>query len=1279
MNNSKSLRRHPVISALLALMGTVMALSLFIGSAYAQDPDFDNIDDPLMGEYELNTVDDLLISRTKPLNSNTQSDVLNYILETENETISSQSVLEVDTPTCLLPFTAGRQPQQTRIGRFFALGYDVIITLSPYGANATGSNCSASNGEPNMALYIQSTISPVNIPTAFSLSAINTALAKADFNRDGLDDLFIMSNSEVVAATAKDVTNINDGMKIGPATALPSTEYESLFTDPTTGDFNHDGLMDVAWIDQGFTVRFATVCPGAVQNTICSDAAELQILLDPQQSQANPIVRPPNSNGPIVPVGGRFDVAVEGDGLVLVYATDDTPNNTTVRARWYQFTSDWAIAAGSPVDEVAGTMPAPGPSNILAEAGRLDWFGPNEQVIFAASGADAANCTNSTRRYLITGVVTFEDKTISAKTSQKSQGSCVQGSATWLNGLAMGHFATLPENPAGNSDYNQQYAVLLDDGSVTIYSVEAPTDYTPKQGAVVTLESSLGLNERRTIDPQDTNWLVAGDLRGRSDRVSAPTIARVSQHMDPSVILGHPPMHVDFILPDESTAVMTATVNFGVVPNTYYSQYNTATQNSNQSSNTNTTSNSFGYSESASEKFKVKIPFISSLSGSFTQAWAQQTTRTRATNNYTYSSQSFDSSTNTGFGDQVWFTTYDFNIYYYPVLGQTVCPSDQPNCTPSEEEPLYVQYSGPSNTESISISGPRAEWYQPVHEPGQVFSYPSSYAQLQDRHEGLLLLSKPPAGYFTDDSPNSAFADWATSSITETTTGSVRTHSFKTDNSITVGPPKLEQLAGSGVQVSGSFGYNSSSSASSLNVTQATIGSSTGVKIFKPRSFRQPGLYQYLVEPYIFGLTVPTGTVQSIPMSATLQTTGPIHTAFIANPLYTYSGSWWAGSPYNQHIDIALNHPQRWAKTSGSNVNIQGALNCLQAGTSTVNCVTLNDPEPDDLWNSEFYQMRGLFVTVDEADGPQRATGDVGDEIVLQARVYNYSLKEMASTSKVHVRFYRQEIDGTVPVNGTNVLIAEETLDPLPPFSTDTSPDGQNWAVALTSFEATADMADKYFIFWVVVWAEDESGQLVQELPYHGLSAIPGTLNAIGDVPLEEVTVTGSNGDPKTTSFSNNVGYLHQPFYIGSQQTASESDGAPRAQLGELRIDDMMVVRSEGATGPIAPEERLLIMADVTSLSGATEGASILFYEGKVDQAPTAYDVEVIPHIRGDSSFRVSIPYRPISCGTKELVIIARGSSVIRAEATTSIEVPCVVPQWYMPLIVQQDDTLSRE
>ena len=59
--------------------GTIIAVfvALLIGATplLAQDagPDFKAIYEPLNGEYELYTVDDLVISRTKPTNNNTGS------------------------------------------------------------------------------------------------------------------------------------------------------------------------------------------------------------------------------------------------------------------------------------------------------------------------------------------------------------------------------------------------------------------------------------------------------------------------------------------------------------------------------------------------------------------------------------------------------------------------------------------------------------------------------------------------------------------------------------------------------------------------------------------------------------------------------------------------------------------------------------------------------------------------------------------------------------------------------------------------------------------------------------------------------------------------------------------------------------------------------------------------------------------------------------------------------------------------------------------------------
>jgi hypothetical protein len=68
----------------------------------------------------------------------------------------------------------------------------------------------------------------------------------------------------------------------------------------------------------------------------------------------------------------------------------------------------------------------------------------------------------------------------------------------------------------------------------------------------------------------------------------------------------------------------------------------------------------------------------------------------------------------------------------YPIIGRTVCPAGQPNCQPSQKVPATIQFSAPDMIDNPPVqSGPGLEWYQPPWEPGNVFSYPANFSQLQ--------------------------------------------------------------------------------------------------------------------------------------------------------------------------------------------------------------------------------------------------------------------------------------------------------------------------------------------------------------------------------------------------------------------------------------------------------------------------------------------------------------------------------------------------------------------
>src|SRR6202034_1350812 len=70
------------------------------------------------------------------------------------------------------------------------------------------------------------------------------------------------------------------------------------------------------------------------------------------------------------------------------------------------------------------------------------------------------------------------------------------------------------------------------------------------------------------------------------------------------------------------------------------------------------------------------------------------------------------------------------NIYYYPVLGNKVCPQGTNSCDTGEMEQQFFQYSAPDSIIRADVDGTTQEWYQPVQEPGNIFSYPWKLEQI---------------------------------------------------------------------------------------------------------------------------------------------------------------------------------------------------------------------------------------------------------------------------------------------------------------------------------------------------------------------------------------------------------------------------------------------------------------------------------------------------------------------------------------------------------------------
>ena len=268
----------------------------------------------------------------------------------------------------------------------------------------------------------------------------------------------------------------------------------------------------------------------------------------------------------------------------------------------------------------------------------------------------------------------------------------------------------------------------------------------------------------------------------------------------------------------------------------------------------------------------------------------------------------------------------------------------------------------------------------------------------------------------------------------------------------------------------------------------------------------------------------------------------------------------------------------------------------------------------------------------------------------------------MPADAKIQVRFYRQEIQGTTPT-GDSVLIDQVAIDPLPGFNSSNSPDTPNWTTATANLDTSA-LGNTYQIFWVLVWVEDGSGNMIQELNGHGLSAKPGALTGIGDVPLEKVTVGGAQ-----KTFSNNVGYLHRKFYIAPEATAASSLDEPTLVIENVKVT------------PSSVDGRLIVAADILAQGAPAEAVHVRIYpdaqtwfssqEDPTLSRPRAVDVEMLPFIRADESDRLEVPYRPQRCGTQELLVAASvGADSEMTTATATVDNgPC---SFYLPLFLQQ-------
>jgi hypothetical protein len=1207
-----------IIAGFRVVAATALIAILFAQPAIAQlnpcvpgQSCFTDVTDILNGQRHLLRTDDLLIG------GQFGAVFAGAILDTTNSTVttSAASSLTGNNNGCV-DFTPTFRTAAS--ARMFNLNHDVTMSVACWG------------GFPyTLALYFDpdpDLPKPLFVNTNFgdrqddNFQLFSTV---ADFTGDGYDDVALVgmtANADhfvpsAVVLTAVDPNAPSKGVRAGNPNFFDFPSVEPL--SAVAGDFTGQGHPVIAILGRndnsgnpgGLGIQFYTV-----------DPVTLEIGL-PTNGLANTFtLNLPEGNGFVAAaslVVGRFGNTTH-DQLALVYSVP----RGTAKIVTIDFDSD-----GNPTQQaVLDTGVATGDTPLLVmRAGHFDWSGAFDQ---AAVLVEPSPRSSSSRIQLFGFDASLNPTPGPAFTT--TAGFCLQD-------LAAGNFDRTQANPspppANERNPNLQLALLASDCassvSVSLLNVDPANNFAISAASNFSLPASLV--------PGRLNYaaLVATDSQGRSLRLGAPAKVVIDHRSQPSVVLGVPPMHVDFIVPARQT--MSQVFSVSAIPDGYFTQYQTDQSSSNQSSSKNTTSWSAGASESLAGKLTVGIPDVDTVTFkekvSAQQAWKGNSESVHGTT----TSMQFNVSQQTGFSDQLWYTDSRINLYIYPVIGQTGCPQAIPGCSDDQKVPLTVQFSGVDAVSNDTVPGNTTEWYQPPWEPGNALSYPGNFQQLLVIQPDLDQLSQNNT-FTTDQSTFLERTTWSKDSSKSLSTSFDQNYSFNNTLSVSTNTNGIGVSGGVKfkLDLSGSFSF------SDLHTSVTTLGNSTGIGVQKPGTFANPPDYQYSVTPFIFGQQRPTSVVNDIPLSTDVTTFGVLQTAFVVDPLSGGAGGWWKQA-YTVAPDVALNHPTRWSVRLTNRPNPgDGTCLTINAGSSDTDCVSLSPADANDPWLSDFHSMRGLFISDAQAGGkgPQLETATAGDQLLLQARVYNYSLKPMPAGTTVHTRFYgtRWNNNDNTAI-GSSFLIGESVTGPIPAFNTDTT--NLNWQlVAIPKPFDTTNFADQYLAFWVVVWMEDVAGNLVGELPGHGLTAVPGELKSFADVaPFEQ-------------TYDNNVGFYKSAFYVFPKPSelpvAKKKPGSakpgPAFEMASPTVSAHKIERGE----------RIVVDSSlVTGDQPIDGGTTVRFYDGDPRKGGKAFDLERIPYLRASDRYRVNVPFTPNECGPHHLFVAAsRGTAyetIVRA------------------------------
>jgi hypothetical protein len=1175
------------------------------------------------------------------------------------------------------------------IGRFFNTPEDTIVQTPANFGDPNSFNILSLNGSAGTYQFGFTQGLPYGTnATTTSISAV------ADFDGDGYEDLLqiysdyanqFAGNGRGRILTAHDVNQPNAGFTVGPESSL-GFPYGA--RSVAVGDFNGDGKPEVAvlFIDNNND-------PNISIYTV--DPRSLNIQLAQNVTYGDPI-QYADVYAPMQLVAGTF---IPGIGQQLVMATQELSSGSTMKLRVFTFphpdTPLLPFEAGSIVTEHVSKM--------KLAAGRFDWSSPVDSLAVMLTNVDNGNSTS------VIDIVNVDPSTMTPTIAggvnvPKDLFDTTNANYVALD-IAVGNFDNTkfvppPQTDGGimdggitsqQRDPNLQLAIATGYCQGTnvqqsqfqvkdlfIYDVD-PATTGP---SVMAKRSSLAIKTSDGSSGKVTRMaLSAADLHGRSTRLG-PGWRVAQDKTSPAMILAQPPSHIDYVMRSDGTAALE---NLTFSPNGFNAGYSTSTSTSTSYNQ----SYSHGWSMAAEENFSGSFRlgtkennFTFSDSDTAMQDWDKRTDNTYGSISTKTQSLSLQTTTN----DDIIYEDVISYLYAFEVVGQTVCPEGQTTCDDSAKVPLTMLFSATgSTTPPRPTAVDTLAWYQPVWENGNILSYPGNQQQLMNGESNLTAVN-------VSDSPTTS----PSSTVISTTWDGQQSESnsvdwakeFTESSSLSVGGTYTE--ADFQGKASLNLDLSRSDSTDDLKTQTASISAATTIGLHASAGFKNA----YSYTPVIFGQNAPPNYFDpndpdhawATPIQSNgITVFGPMRTAFTVDPLSGADSAFWRHTygPVTADggtgaFDIALNHPVRWR-----NVNVSTTEtvpdNCVPSGPGYMDCVSEKPRTPGDPMGDAFHRMRGFFIfrTVDANtttpanQGLQLDSAITGDSLTLEARVYNYSLNPMPPGTKVRVRFYGMPwnpnsdfpVDHTGDVTGgASFEIGEWDTSAIQPFNTDTSI--PNFVIASVPFDTSSYTGT--FAFWVIAWAEDSSGNLMEELPGKGLTGNPtstldggATRATFSDFTDLEPTVPNSwmqPGDPDTTSFSNNIGFFPGVLTIIPPSLGATLGQHPTGDVRKFSISKVEIPRTRVHSGEAAE-----VRATVHDGGDAMQRATVYFYDGDPAKGGTIFGARRLPYVDSSADPMVRVQYIPPTCGTHEVYVQVThaGQAAPTAKAAESIQVAC--------------------